>query len=732
MKVRIGIDVGGTFTDVVVIDQQTRELVGQLKLPTTHDAREGVALGIVTALRRALEEFNLAPDDVAFIAHSTTQATNALLEGDVAKVAVLAAGEGVEGWLARWATQVPPIELARQRSLAAQHVWLGADGLLVSGAPGNQRELERLGRVRGRLVELLAAGIEVAVVSVPFGVDQPDTESEVVAVAREAGLFATSGHEVSRLYGLRVRTRTAVINAAILPKMIGTAEMTERCVRETGIDAPLMIMRSDGGVMGVAEVQRRPILTMLSGPAAGIAGALMHERISDGIFIEVGGTSADISVIRDGSPATRPARLNGHRMYLDTLDVRTQGVGGGSLIRIRGDADRSIVDVGPRSAHIAGLRYACFIPAEELTGATVEIIRPTARDEQDHLAIRTVAGEIIALTTTCAANLLGLVGTGHFAHGRPDSARLAFGQLAAWQGQKRSGEDLAGEVLRLACRTIETTIEDLIIEYQLPRDQVVLVGGGGGAAALVPFLANQMGLEHRIARNAEVISPIGVAMAMVRDTVERNIVDPTPEQILAVRREATAAAVNAGAVPGTIEVQVEVDRRRNLVRAVAVGTTELRPAVKLAQVSQAECQQAAARSMRVAADQLTLLASTAHYLVFATEHRTKSFFSAWRSPRPLLRVVDRTGVVRLQRNRARVTVTTPHQLDSELARAVDALTDFGDAGRTIPDIFILNGARVINFSGLTDLEQVVALARVELRSIEPDEELVVIACPKQV
>ncbi|NBO65447.1 MAG: hydantoinase/oxoprolinase, partial [Acidobacteria bacterium] len=349
-------------------------------------------------------------------------------------------------------------------------------------------------------------------------------------------------------------------------------------------------------------------------------------------------------------------------------------------------------------------------PAEELTGATVEIIRPTARDEQDHLAIRTVAGEIIALTTTCAANLLGLVGTGHFAHGRPDSARLAFGQLAAWQGQKRSGEDLAGEVLRLACRTIETTIEDLIIEYQLPRDQVVLVGGGGGAAALVPFLANQMGLEH----------------------VERNIVDPTPEQILAVRREATAAAVNAGAVPGTIEVQVEVDRRRNLVRAVAVGTTELRPAVKLAQVSQAECQQAAARSMRVAADQLTLLASTAHYLVFATEHRTKSFFSAWRSPRPLLRVVDRTGVVRLQRNRARVTVTTPHQLDSELARAVDALTDFGDAGRTIPDIFILNGARVINFSGLTDLEQVVALARVELRSIEPDEELVVIACPKQV
>jgi N-methylhydantoinase A/oxoprolinase/acetone carboxylase beta subunit len=96
MKVRIGIDVGGTFTDVVVIDGQTHELVGQLKLPTTHSAREGVAPGIVTALERAMEEFGLQPDDVAFIAHSATQATNALLEGDVAEVGVAGVGERVD------------------------------------------------------------------------------------------------------------------------------------------------------------------------------------------------------------------------------------------------------------------------------------------------------------------------------------------------------------------------------------------------------------------------------------------------------------------------------------------------------------------------------------------------------------------------------------------------------------------------------------------------------------
>src|ERR1051326_539179 len=109
MKVRIGIDVGGTFTDVVVIDSQSHELVGQLKLPTTHAAREGVALGIVSALERAMAEFDLKAEDVAFIAHSTTQATNALLEGDVAEVGVIGIGKGVEGWLAKHATNVPPI-----------------------------------------------------------------------------------------------------------------------------------------------------------------------------------------------------------------------------------------------------------------------------------------------------------------------------------------------------------------------------------------------------------------------------------------------------------------------------------------------------------------------------------------------------------------------------------------------------------------------------------------------
>jgi N-methylhydantoinase A len=713
-RVRVGVDVGGTFTDVVVIDHETLEVVGQLKVPTTHTAAEGVARGISNAIERALVQLGISPEEVIFIAHSTTQATNALLEGDVAAVGVIGVGRGVESWPARLATRVPAIELAPGRILAPAHRF-------IKSANGVDREL-----IASLIAELCQMGAEVIVASEAFGVDHPQKEELIAEEARRCGMLATTGHEVSTLYGLRTRTRTAVLNAAILPKMMETAELTARSVARAGITAPLMIMRSDGGVMSIAEVQRRPIMTMLSGPAAGIAGALIYERVSDGIFIEVGGTSADVSVIRDGQPQSAPARVGGHRIFLNTLDSRTLAIAGGSLLRESGG---EIVDVGPRSAHIAGLEYASFAQASELDGARLVHLKPTSRDTSDYVAVETRSGKRFALTPTCAANLLGIIPEGAFARGNMQAARAAFHPLALALGL--SLEEAAKRVLDLSCRKLVNQIEELIAEYRLDRAVLELIGGGGAAAVLVPQTAKMMKLSFRIARKAEVISTIGVALAMVRDLVERHIVNPSPEDILRVRREAFEAVVKAGALPETVEVQVEVDKQRNLVRAIAFGTTELKrgelhPITGGAAIGRI----AAARSMRVAAEQVRLVAETSGLCVFAAKQQVRALFGLFKRVRQMVRVTDRSGVIRLQRSHAEVISSSVASIAYDLERIITRLTDFGDAGRALPDVQVLVGARIMNLSGLADLEQAKQLAKVELENLPPNEPVAIVAAPK--
>jgi N-methylhydantoinase A/oxoprolinase/acetone carboxylase beta subunit len=677
----------------VAIDARTREVAARVKVPTSHRAPEGVAAGIVAGIEALFAQNALAPDDVAFIAHSTTQATNALLEGDVARVGVLGLLDGFAPF-ARLQMRFPQLQLA-------PGVPFETDFAFARAGDGNA--------AHDAIARLREGGVQAVAVTQAFGVDRPDAETAAAADARAQGLYATAGHEVSSMYGLRARTRTAALNAAILPKMVRTAKMTDDAVHRAAISAPLMVMRSDGGVMDVREMERRPILTLLSGPAAGVAGALLHENVTDGIFIEVGGTSADCSAIRAGMPQMRPARVGGHRTMLRTLDVRTLAIAGGSMVRA---ADRRLLDVGPRSAHIAGLQYASFSEPGLFDGARVERIQPTAHDPADYVAIVARDGTRIAITPTCASNMLGYVPESAFARGNAQAARRAFEVLGAQLHV--DSEQLAEDLLEIASAKVIAAIEELIADYELDRETLVVVGGGGGAASLVPYTAKRAGVDCRLARDAEVISPIGVALALVREVVERTIVDPTPEEILRIRREAQDAVVAAGASADRIEVAVEIDTQRNLVRATASGASEIAQSSAQREKSDEELRAIAARLLRT--PQAERLAATDALMVFGHARLT--------------RVLDRTGVGRLALRDALVRQTTASAAMDALREAIEEATAFGDVGRALPDVYVLHGARIADFSGLAAAEQALALAQEELAGRAPEAPVVILAASR--
>ena len=709
MNVRIGIDVGGTFTKAVAIENESLAILGKATTLTTHRAAEGVAAGVIQVFREVLAQHHIDPAAVRFVAHSTTQATNAVLEGDVAPVGVLGMARGfVQRSLARWQTNVGTIELAPGKVLQTFHALL----------PSEQVTPER---VRETLEGLRNDGARVIVASEAFGVDRTANERLVTETAGALGMPACGGSELTKLYGLTVRTRTAVVNASILPKMMETADLTERCVRAAAIEAPLMIMRGDGGLMDVQEMRKRPIVTMLSGPAASVAGALMYLRISDGIFFEVGGTSTNIGVIRNGRPMVKYVDLGGHRTFLNSLDVRVLGVAGGSMPRVRGGR---LIDVGPRSAHIAGLPYAAFAVHDELEGCELVFVKPLTADPEDYAAVRTRSGRTYAITNTCAANALGLARPGDYAYGNPEAARRALGALGRHLGQ--SVEGVAEAILSMPADKIVRLIETLIAEYRLERGSVVLVGGGGGAAALIPFTAKRMGLRYQISENAEVISSIGVALSMIRDVIERTIPNPRPEQIAALRREALEAAVRVGATPESVQVTIEVDAQMNRVRATALGSTELHARDLKKEVGEAEAALIAAEAMQADPSTVKLLAATDALRVFEgrTETREWGVFTRKRKP---IRVVDHQGTVKLQRDVALVAVASVSTWRETFGRLWQNGTVYVGDATVYPDMFLLISGRVVDLSGMQAVGHAEEVARTELDGQPAEMKIVIVA-----
>jgi N-methylhydantoinase A/oxoprolinase/acetone carboxylase beta subunit len=702
LEVRVGIDVGGTHTKAVAINNATSEIIGApAVVMTTHDHPKGVAMGVVKSFSECLSKNNIKPEDVVFVAHSTTQATNALLEGDVANVGVFSvAGGGLEGFLAKRQSKIDDIDLMTGRSIHTFNVFMSKKGLNPESCEKTVLELKRL-------------GANVIVSSSTFGVDDMTEENMIKDAAERNSLLSTMASEITKMYGLTRRTRTAVINASILPKMLDTANSTEQSVRNAGVFVPLMIMRGDGGVMDISEMRKRPILTMLSGPAASVMGSLMYLRASNGIYFEVGGTSTNIGVIKNGRPGLDYTIVGGHSTYVNSLDVRVLGVAGGSMVR----ANKSgIIDVGPRSAHIAGLEYAVYNDITDEDKPQIDFYTPKNGDPNDYVRVKLKNGKYVAITNSCAANALGLVKPEHFSYGNQKSACAAIKPLAEYIGT--TIEDVATQILQKSYKKIEPVIIELANKYKLEKDQMSLVGVGGGAAALIIYSAKKLGLNYSIPKYAEVISSIGVALSMVRDVVERIIPNPSKLDLQKIRKEVIDKAITNGASPDTIEVHVNIDSQTNKVVAIATGSTEVKTAEISKDCTDKELIELAARDMRVEESDVNLRVQTPYFNVLTALNSKGQYVT---------RIIDKKGFIRVQRSQSKFAMVMVKDYKAIVEGFYKEFVVFRSDSVMRPDFYICIGPRIVDFEGTMRLEQIFILIDIELIGLSDEDEILVIA-----
>ncbi len=679
---RIGVDVGGTFTKAVAVRPSPFAIVAQAIVPTTHGGSEGVARGVVQALSKLLQHPDVKDQPISAVSHSTTQAVNALLEGDVVKVGIVGIGAAQEAAQLRKLTTPGDIELAPGRVLPTVSTWLNSP---VSEADA-----------QSAIAELQKSGVGAVIASGMYSVDDPADELRVMDAASAHGLPVVGGHQVSSVYGLEVRTVTAAVNASILPKMTQTADQVEACLRAAHIDAPLLVMRGDGGLTDAAGLRSRPILSLLSGPAASLAGALLSGHVLDGIFIEVGGTSTNLGVIRDGQPVLRYVQIMNHPTCIRSLDVRVQGVAGGSLARLRG---KKISDVGPRSAHIAGLPYLSF--SEPKGDLSIELISPRPDDPADYVVVRDSLGERYGLTVTCAANALGLVPAGAYAANQKETALRGFAALGALMGI--SAEKAAEAMIAQASKRVAEAVQRLAHEYKLKR--ITLIGGGGGCGALVPAVAERLHVPYQLAEHAEVISSIGVALALVREEVERGISAATPAE---VAREATERAVAAGADPDSVQVMTEVISERATIRAIASGALALDSRDHgTATLSPDELCGIVARRVEADSSQVESLIAVGRYHVFRVQPRRGFLRRGWAG----IVVVDTGGAIRIVAQNG----TAVHGSGVEVLREIETRTRGGSLSR----VTLLDTKRLIHLPEGNDSSELLNAAKSAVEGIEP-------------
>lgn len=542
MAYRLGVDVGGTFTDLLLFnDADGRSWLH--KTPSTpHDSSEGVITGVKAVCAQA----GIAPSQIDIFLHGTTVATNAVLEGKGAKVGLVVtegyrqmmqiARSWVPGGLAGWIIWNKPDPMARLEDTVEVRGRLDAHGTEL-------RPLDEA-HVRQQLKHLATRGIEALTVSLMNAYVDGRHEKRVGELAAELlpGVPVSLSHQVLPEMQEYERTLTTVANAAVRPVVGRYVANLRTRLRELGLQGRIALLRSDGGLMSSEAAETQPVSLLMSGPAGGVTGALWVAKnagLKNILTLDVGGTSTDVALIEHGEPRLVRTTDVGHlTVRVSALDVKTVGAGGGSIAKI--PELTKALRVGPESAG------AVPGPVAYGRGGTA----PTVTDAN------VVLGYL-------PENLLG----GTFKLDR-DAARKAVQGIADAMGvdlvqAARGIIDIVNENMYGALRMIS------VQQGYDPRD-FALMGFGGAGPLHVNAVARLMGSWPAVSPVAPgVLCALGDATTRMRAETARSfsrlVSRCTDADVLAVlelmHAQVREALLRDGVAAADVEIRYEADLR---------------------------------------------------------------------------------------------------------------------------------------------------------------------------
>ena len=347
-RYRIGIDIGGTFTDFMILDQERGSLEG-FKVPTVRDAPER---GVLEGLEQLAAARGITPRDIDLLIHGTTVGVNALLQRTGADLALVVT-EGFRDLLNLQRVRLPNVFSFHSRRpeplIPRQHVFELRERMRVDGTverPLFSDDVDAVGAA------VRSAGLDQVVICLLHAYRNPRHEREAAERLRTRwGLTVTCSHEVWPEFREYERATAAVIDAYVKDVTATYLERLREGLAEFGVASPPLITRSNGGIMSLQDAVRRPILTLLSGPASGVVGvAYVASRAGyrRAITFDMGGTSADLGLVVDGQPLQQyHAEIGDFPVVIPCIDIASIGAGGGSIARL--DAS-GLLKVGTDSA----------------------------------------------------------------------------------------------------------------------------------------------------------------------------------------------------------------------------------------------------------------------------------------------------------------------------------------------------------------------------------------------